>query len=137
MPSTTLKRIALCDHACRSFHMIALMEHWAACQINQRTRTGKTSIAMTKIYSNVTYLSHWSQKTINLSNLINSAENNSAEHVLGRIKSGKAYLMAKQDQNQRHIMPQNFDFINKPICCKIDVLQAFEAKNSTELFVSN
>ena len=47
---------------------------------------------------------------------------------LGRIKSAKAYFTAKWNQNQRHIMSQNLDFINKPICCKRDVLQAFEAK---------
>ena len=57
--------------------------------------------------------------------------------VLGHTKSGQAYLVAKRDQNQRHIMPQNSDFINKAICCQRDVLQAFEAENSTELFVSN
>ena len=45
------------------------------------------------------------------------------------IKSGQAYLVAKRNQNQRKIMFQNFDFINKPICCTMDVLQAFEAKN--------
>ena len=67
----------------------------------------------------------------------NSVENNSVQHVLCHIKSEQVYLVAKKDQNQRHIMPQNFDFINKPICCKRDVSQAFEAKDSTELFVSN
>ena len=41
------------------------------------------------------------------------------------------------NQNQRKTMFQNFDFINKPICCKINILQVFEAKISTELFVSN
>ena len=56
---------------------------------------------------------------------------------LGRIKSGQAYLVAKKNQNQRKIMFLNFDFINKPKCCKRDVLQVFEAKISTELFVSN
>ena len=34
-------------------------------------------------------------------------------------------------------MFQNFDFINKPICCKINILQVFKAKISTELIVSN
>ena len=34
-------------------------------------------------------------------------------------------------------MFQNFDFFNKPICCKRYVLQGFKAKNSTESFVSN
>ena len=49
---------------------------------------------------------------------------------LCHIKTEQAYLVAKRDQNRRHIMPQNFDFINKPTCCKKkrDVLQAFEAK---------
>ena len=56
---------------------------------------------------------------------------------LGRIKSGQAYLVAKRNQNQRKIMSRNFDFNNKPICCKRDILLAFEVKNSTELFVSN
>ena len=55
----------------------------------------------------------------------------------GHIKSGQAYLVAKRNQNQRKTMFQNFDFINKPICCKINILQVFEAKISTELFVSN
>ena len=65
----------------------------------------------------------------------NSVENKGVEHVLGRIKSGQAYLVAKRNQNQRKIMSRNFDFNNKPICCKIDVLLAFEVNNSTELFV--
>ena len=56
---------------------------------------------------------------------------------LGSVKSGQAHLVAIRNQNQRKIMSQNFDIINKPICCKRDVLQAFEAKNSTEFFVSN
>ena len=44
------------------------------------------------------------------------------------IKSEQTHLVAKRDQNQRHIIPQNFDFINKAICCQRDVLQANEAK---------
>ena len=56
---------------------------------------------------------------------------------LGCIKSGQTYLVAKRNQNERKTMFQNFDFINKPICCKRDILQASEAKLSTELFVSN
>ena len=34
-------------------------------------------------------------------------------------------------------MPRNFDLINKPICFKRNVLEAFETKNCTKLFVSN
>ena len=56
---------------------------------------------------------------------------------LSRIKLGQAYLVAKRNQNQRKIMSRNFDFNNKPMYCKRDVLLAFEVKNSTELFVSN
>ena len=56
---------------------------------------------------------------------------------LGGIKSGQAYLVAKRNQNQRKIISRNFDFNDKPICCKRDVLQVFEIKISTELFVSN
>ena len=41
------------------------------------------------------------------------------------------------NQNQRKIMSHNFDLINKPICCKREVLQAFHTNVSTELFVSN
>ena len=56
---------------------------------------------------------------------------------LDRIKSGQRYLVAKRDQNRRHIMSHNFDFINKAICYQRNALRAFEANNSTELFVSN
>ena len=34
-------------------------------------------------------------------------------------------------------MSHNFDSINKPICCERDVLQAFQAKMSAEVFVLN
>ena len=47
---------------------------------------------------------------------------------LGHTNSVQAYLVAKRDQNQEHIIPQNFDFINKAIYCQRDVLRAFEAK---------
>ena len=47
---------------------------------------------------------------------------------LGRIKSGQAYLVISSNQCQRKIMSRNFDLINKTICCKKDVLQAFKAK---------
>ena len=56
---------------------------------------------------------------------------------LGFIKSGKADLVVLGNQNARKIMSCNFDFINKPICFKRDVLWAFEANISTELFLSN
>ena len=67
----------------------------------------------------------------------NSVETNRVNHILGHIKSGQAYLVAKRNQNQRKTMFQNFDFLNKPICSKINILQVFEAKISTELFISN
>ena len=56
---------------------------------------------------------------------------------LGRIKSGKPYLVAKGDQNQRKIMSRNFGFINKPYVVKEMFYRHFKQKNSTELFVSN
>ena len=51
--------------------------------------------------------------------------------VSGHTKTGQVH------QYQRKITSLNFNLINKPIFCKRDVLWVFEAKMSTELFVSN
>ena len=67
----------------------------------------------------------------------NSVENKNVGYVFRSYKIRTTYLMAKRNQNQRKTMSGDFDFINKSMCCRRDVLQAFKAKGSTELFVSN